>query len=140
MKSGFKKLYCIITALLLLFNIPNVPFCVKAIEQPSTTIEKVLPATPPNGSNGNVVVTQEILQAMINQQVKTAKSDKSALATFLLAFFVGILGIHRFYVGKIGTGILYLFTGGFLGIGWFVDLIKIACGVFTDYRGLPIEF
>ena len=77
---------------------------------------------------------------MINQQVKTAKSDKSALATFLLAFFVGALGIHRFYVGKIGTGILYLFTGGFFGIGWFVDLIKIACGVFKDYRGLPIKF
>lgn len=58
---------------------------------------------------------------------------------FALCFFLGCLGIHRFYVNKIGTGVLYLFTGGLLGIGWLVDLIMIACGSFTDEGGLPLK-
>lgn len=44
----------------------------------------------------------------------------------LLCFFLGCFGIHRFYVGKIATGILWLFTLGFLGIGIIIDLICIA--------------
>ncbi|MCC8022594.1 MAG: NINE protein [Clostridiales bacterium] len=44
---------------------------------------------------------------------------------FLLCFFLGFLGVHKFYEGKIGMGILYLFTGGLFGIGWFVDWIVI---------------
>lgn len=54
---------------------------------------------------------------------------------FLLCFFLGAIGIHRFYVGKIGTGILYIFTVGLFGIGVLVDLIMIACGSFTDKSG-----
>ena len=59
------------------------------------------------------------------------------MALILLLFF-GIIGIHRFYVGKIGTGILYLFTAGLFGIGWFVDLILILTGAFRDRNGLPL--
>lgn len=58
---------------------------------------------------------------------------------FLLCFFVGVLGVHRFYVNKIGTGILFLLTGGLFGIGWLVDIIMIACGSFTDEEGLPLK-
>lgn len=43
--------------------------------------------------------------------------------SLLLCFFFGFLGVHRFYEGKIGTGILYLFTGGLFGIGVIVDFI-----------------
>ena len=57
----------------------------------------------------------------------------------VLCFFFGILGIHRFYVGKVGTGLLYLFTGGLCGIGWLIDLIMTACGSFTDKAGLPLK-
>ncbi len=59
---------------------------------------------------------------------------------FVLCFFFGVLGIHRFYVGKVGTGLLYLFTGGLCGIGWLFDLIMTACGSFTDKAGLPLKF
>lgn len=66
-------------------------------------------------------------------------SSKSRLVAILLCFFVGYLGIHRFYVGKVGTGILWLITLGFCGIGTLIDLIMIACGSFTDKSGLPVK-
>ncbi len=40
---------------------------------------------------------------------------------WILLTFLGLFGIHRFYIGKIGTGIIYLLTGGLLGIGWLYD-------------------
>jgi TM2 domain-containing membrane protein YozV len=50
---------------------------------------------------------------------------KSTLITYLLWFFGGFLGIHRFYLEKYGTGILYFLTGGVFGIGWLIDLFRI---------------
>jgi len=66
-------------------------------------------------------------------------SEKSRLATTLLAWFLGALGVHRFYLGKIGTGILMLFTGGALGIWWLIDFIMAVAGVMKDKKGLPIK-
>ncbi len=59
-------------------------------------------------------------------------SEKKRLPALLLCFFFGFLGVHRFYAGKVGTGILWLLTGGVLGIGVLVDLIMIIVGSFTD--------
>lgn len=67
------------------------------------------------------------------------KSPKSWLVTLLLCFFVGSLGIHRFYAGKIGTGILMLLTCGFFGIWTLIDFIIIVIGNFTDSDGLKIK-
>ena len=66
-------------------------------------------------------------------------SDKGFVPTLLLCFFVGMFGVHRFYVGKIGTGILQLVTFGGLGIWTMVDFIMIAVGSFTDADGNPIK-
>lgn len=59
-------------------------------------------------------------------------SEKSRLAAALLCWFLGVFGIHRFYVGKIGTGILMLVTLGGLGIWVLIDLIIILIGSFRD--------
>ncbi len=50
---------------------------------------------------------------------------RSKLIAYLLWFFFGFIGVHRFYCGRIGTGILWLLTGGLAGIGWLVDLFLI---------------
>jgi len=65
-------------------------------------------------------------------------SDKKILPAFLLCFLFGSFGAHRFFVGKIGTGILWIFTLGFLGIGTLIDLIMIIVGAFKDKDGLPL--
>jgi len=66
-------------------------------------------------------------------------SNKSWVVTFLLCLFLGAAGFHRFYAGKIGTGLLWLFTGGFFTIGWIIDLICILFGCFRDAYGRPIK-
>lgn len=66
-------------------------------------------------------------------------SSKTKVAAALLCFFLGGLGIHRFYVGKVGTGILWLLTGGCFGIGTLIDFIMILCGAFKDKSGAVIK-
>ena len=68
-------------------------------------------------------------------QIKSCNSDKSWVALLLLCLFLGGIGIHRFYVGKIGTGILQLITLGGLGIWSLIDLIIIIVGKFEDKNG-----
>ncbi len=65
----------------------------------------------------------------------TIKSPKSWTVTLVLSIFLGFFGIHRFYTGKVGTGIIWLFTFGCFGIGWIVDIIMIALGRFEDKKG-----
>lgn len=68
-----------------------------------------------------------------------AVSEKGFVPTILLCFFLGAFGIHRFYVGKIGTGILMLLTLGGIGIWTLVDFIIIVTGSFRDGDGLLIK-
>ena len=65
-------------------------------------------------------------------------SDKRILPAFILCFFLGVFGAHRFYVGKPGTAILQILTLGGFGIWSFIDLIYIIIGEFTDGQGNKI--
>lgn len=72
---------------------------------------------------------------VIAADLPPAISDKKRLVVLLLCFFFGGLGVHRFYVGKIGTGIVQVLTLGGFGIWALIDLILIGCGVFKDKDG-----
>ena len=66
-------------------------------------------------------------------------SEKRILPAFLLCFFLGCFGAHRFYVGKIGTGVVWLLTAGCFGIGWIIDIVNILSDNFTDAAGHPLK-
>ena len=92
--------------------------------------------------NDNAVVCVKCGCAIYRPEVKVYdpnKSTKDWLICLLLCFFVGYLGIHRFYVGKTGTGIVQLLTCGGCGIWALIDLIMIILGKFTDEYGKVIK-
>jgi hypothetical protein len=62
-------------------------------------------------------------------------SIKNYPTTLLLTIFLGFFGAHRFYAGKVFTGLLFLVTFGFLGFGWLIDIITVSVGNFTDKTG-----
>ena len=70
---------------------------------------------------------------------KIGDLNKNWLITVLLCFFVGSFGVHRFYNGKIGTGILMLITLGGFGIWYIIDFIIVVVGKFKDKNGNYIE-
>ena len=51
--------------------------------------------------------------------------EKELWVAYLLWFFLGLLGVHKFYLGKMGWGILYILTGGIFLIGWLIDLFTL---------------
>ena len=53
----------------------------------------------------------------------------------MLCLVFGVLGVHRFYLGRVATGIMQFFSAGGLVVWWIVDLVNIATGDFTDGRG-----
>ena len=69
----------------------------------------------------------------------TSTSDKKKMTAFLLCLFGGYIGLHYFYVGRIGTGLVRFITLNFFGIGWIIDIVKIALGSFRDNVGAPLR-
>ena len=83
-----------------------------------------------------VVVYQTIHHRVYAQP---RKSDRNRWVALLFCLLGGMVGLHRFYVGKIGTGILYLLTGGIFFLGPLVDFFSILAGSFRDGEGLPLR-
>ena len=92
------------------------------------------------GAKEEVIKTPEVKQfikekinssdAEFNELTIELKSKRSLflkkLIALMLCVFAGTMGLHKFYEGKIGMGILYLFTFALFGVGWIVDIIKLA--------------
>lgn len=79
--------------------------------------------------------TQEEAALLSDGDVPPQKSPKSKGAAIVLCIFLGSLGIHRFYTEKVGTGLLWLLTGGLFGIGVIVDFFMLLFGAFKDAEG-----
>jgi TM2 domain-containing membrane protein YozV/uncharacterized protein YccT (UPF0319 family) len=71
----------------------------------------------------------------VNSSSNSNPTDKILVNAVVLWFFLGLLGIHRFYLGHIGMGVLYLITGGLCGIGWLVDGILFLTGGLKPKNG-----
>lgn len=84
---------------------------------------------------GYLIMIQGLTRNMSTEPV----SEKSFVSTLLLCLLLGGLGVHRFYVGKVGTGVLMLLTLGGLGIWALIDLIRIAIQKFEDGDGAVIK-
>ena len=79
-----------------------------------------------NNQNTNANVnTNTNVNANANAVVGIGLRAKNKWVAFFLCLFLGFLGAHKFYEGKIGMGFLYLLTVGLFGIGWFIDLIAL---------------
>ena len=89
---------------------------------------------------GNVVINNVYTQPQsTNVRYTQSISPKNKTVALLLCIFLGYFGAHKFYVGKIGMGVVYLFTYGLFGIGWIIDIISILCGTFKDSNNLPLK-
>lgn len=120
---------------------PGTSFCTAC----GTQLATVSPARQPQAARMESVQPQQPTIIINNTNanananvtgINTMTSPKSKWVAFFLCLFLGGLGIHRFYVGKIGTGLLWMVTFGWGGLGWVIDLLVILFGGFRDKYGL----
>ncbi|GAA1061765.1 TM2 domain-containing protein [Agromyces bracchium] len=71
----------------------------------------------------------------VARAAQDATSTRSFVATWLFAWLLGVLGVDRFYLGKVGTGVLKLITVGGFGIWWLVDLVLTLTNSAKDVDG-----
>ena len=116
------------------------PYCRTELEYPTQNQN--------NGGGQPTIIVQNIISgenAVSNRNnvgyaVRgVACSPKSKKLTLILAIALGFFGIHRFYVGKIGSGFIWLLTCGGFFFGYIYDIIKVLSGTFKDGNGLPVK-
>lgn len=93
--------------------------CGRQVEQLQSAESSQQPQIVINNANNNVNTNTAIAAGA------PAGKRKSKWVCFFLWLFLGLFGAHKFYDGKIGTGIIYILTIGFFGIGWFIDFFGI---------------
>ena len=76
---------------------------------------------------------------VIVNQGSDGKSDKQKIVAALLCWFLGVWGVHRFYLGHTGIGLIQLFTLGMCGVWTIIDFIMILTGGVKDVRGRPLS-
>jgi len=87
------------------------------------------------------LLTQEEYDSQKEKLLKpNSQSQNQWIVVLLLAFFLGFIGAHRFYVGKNGTGILMILTLGGIGLWVLYDLIIIITGNFKTKEGNKVSF
>lgn len=82
-----------------------------------------------------IIAAGDTQKIYMDQHTSTKPRPRNYFIALVLSIFVGEFGIDRFYLGKIGTGILKLVTLGGLGIWWIIDIILIATGDMRDKNG-----
>ncbi len=78
-------------------------------------------------------------QAYSPEDSQPEVSDRSRGVALALGFFGGVFGLHRFYVGKNGTGLGMLLTFGGFGVWWLYDMVLLVSGEFRDANDLPLR-
>lgn len=79
-----------------------------------------------NAEQPNIVIHNANTNSNVNTNMNGGFGRmKNKWVAFVLCLLLGGFGAHKFYEGKFGMGILYIFTVGLFGIGWFIDLIRI---------------
>lgn len=84
-------------------------------------------------------VISDVKERVYDPSSAASPYKKSVALILALLGFIGLNGLHRMYVGKVGTGLLYLLTAGFYGIGTLVDVIMIAQSKFQDSQGRVLD-
>jgi restriction system protein len=114
-----RKKYCKFCGSLIDYECIVCPSCGKQVE----VLQKTTSYTPQVVVN--TVNTNQNANSQVSQPIRPPKRCEKVTA-LLLCIFLGWLGAHKFYEGKTGLGVLYLFTCGLFFVGWFIDIIIIA--------------
>ncbi|MDR3137186.1 MAG: TM2 domain-containing protein [Coriobacteriales bacterium] len=126
------------------FGFRRTPFIDNDPQTVNITIHNNYGAPPPSSADSTPIPPSSTDSTSTPSKVETSASAAPTVSTkswwvaLILCVFLGLFGAHRFYVGKIGTGIIWLLTVGFFAIGWIADIVFLCLSKFTDKQDRPI--